>query len=142
TRRVALGFLVHLVADLHQPLHVGYEEDRGGNDIRVRWEGGDSNLHRVWDSQLLDASGLSWPALARRLAQRSQALDARERGAIAEAAPEDWLTEGLRLRREVYDPASDRGNLGTAYVRRFGPVAEEQLMKAGLRLAAVLNELF
>ena len=56
-RRVALRFVVDLVGDLHQPLHVGENHDKGGNDLQVRWFDRGSNLHRVWDSGIIDHPG-------------------------------------------------------------------------------------
>ncbi|NND53142.1 MAG: S1/P1 nuclease, partial [Flavobacteriaceae bacterium] len=60
-----LKLLIHLVGDLHQPLHIGLEEDRGGNDFKVQWFGADSNLHRVWDSEMIDKYDMSYIELAR-----------------------------------------------------------------------------
>ena len=59
-RALALRFIIHIIADLHQPLHVGNGTDRGGNDTRVTYFGQSTNLHRVWDSQLVDSEQLSY----------------------------------------------------------------------------------
>ena len=118
----ALRFLIHLVGDLHQPLHVGYEEDRGGNAIALRWFGRPTNLHRVWDSQLLAQAGRGDRAWLARL----NALD---------------LSLPEARRREIY--AVERGtDLGQAYVDTWSPLLERQLLVAGLRLAALLERLF
>jgi hypothetical protein len=61
--------LIHMVGDLHQPLHVGRPGDRGGNDVKVKWAGGDSNLHRVWDSDMIDDTKLSYTEFAQSLAK-------------------------------------------------------------------------
>src|SRR6476646_3240040 len=63
-QQLALRFIVHLVGDLHQPLHVGKCCDRGGNDVKVKWFGKDTNLHAVWDSMLVDDEQLSFTELA------------------------------------------------------------------------------
>ena len=57
---IALKFLVHLIGDLHQPLHVGNGKDRGGNDIKVKWFGEATNLHNVWDEKLINLQELSY----------------------------------------------------------------------------------
>ena len=58
-----LKYLVHLVGDLHQPLHVGGGDDAGGNKVYVKWFGESSNLHRVWDSEMIDSKSLSFTEL-------------------------------------------------------------------------------
>ena len=58
-----LKFLVHLIGDLHQPLHVGRGEDKGGNDIKLEWHRKKSNLHRVWDSQMIEFYNMSYSEL-------------------------------------------------------------------------------
>ena len=62
--------LVHLVGDLYQPLHVGTGTDRGGNDVRILWMGNSSNLHRVWDSNMIDSKQLSYTEWAQYLNRR------------------------------------------------------------------------
>ena len=66
-KQLALRFVVHLVGDLHQPLHVGKCCDKGGNDVKVSWFGKPTNLHAVWDSQLVDDEQLSFTELAAKL---------------------------------------------------------------------------
>ena len=138
----ALRFLVHLAGDLHQPLHVGYAEDQGGNQVRLRWFGESSNLHRVWDSQLLDTLGLGERALVRRLTARAADLPAAELDTLLSPEPAAWLDEGLTLRDRVYTREVRDGVLGERYAEAFAPLLEEQLLKSGLRLAALLNALF
>ena len=70
-----LRFLVHLVGDIHQPLHVGRAEDRGGNDIKVKWFGNDTNLHRVWDTHIIDDFQMSYTELANHLQNNFNAAD-------------------------------------------------------------------
>ena len=59
-KQLALRFIIHIIGDLHQPLHAGNGTDRGGNDVKVRFFGEDSNLHRVWDTNLVDHQKLSF----------------------------------------------------------------------------------
>lgn len=140
-RATALKLLVHFIADIHQPMHVGRADDRGGNLVQVRWFGNPTNLHTVWDSHLLDHQGLSYTEYVAFLDYAS-ATD------IAEWQRSDhvvWATESMALRTSVYDlPAAAAGqvpNLSWDYADRMVPIMERRLLQAGIRLAAVLNRL-
>ena len=139
---MALRFLVHLVGDLHQPLHAGHEDDRGGNDIKVRWFGEDSNLHRVWDSQLLQQRDLDYLELTTEYQERFEALSPAERRIILEPRPSSWLAEAIDLRTSAYDLSGESNNLGETYVEDNLPLIEEQLLRGGIRLALLLNRIF
>lgn len=136
-RREALKFVVHFVADVHQPLHAGYRDDKGGNDYQVRYGGQGTNLHAVWDSLLLDSRGLRWRAYA-------AALD--DDGPVSlpppspplDDPPAQWAQESCRIVRD--DGVYPRGHaIGAAYVAAERPLAERRLREAGVRLAALLN---
>lgn len=142
----ALHNLVHFVGDLHQPLHCGDNHDRGGNDVAVEFLDQPSNLHRVWDSGIvnwmLHSQPDQWEFLARRLGRISGARQAAwSRGSAAE-----WAMESHDIAREVVyrfqPPPSGPVVLGRAYVQRSAPVVRGQLAKAGIRLAYVLNRAF
>lgn len=139
--RLALRFLIHLVGDLHQPLHAGHEEDRGGNGIPLRWFGRDSNLHRVWDSQLLSRVHRSDRAWIARLEELADAMPAAQRERLARAAPDVWLEEALDLRRGIYAVRAGAA-LDQAYVDTWTPALEQRLLAAALRLATLLEGLF
>ena len=64
-KALALEYILHIVGDVHQPLHAGNGDDRGGNDVKVRWFGDETNLHSVWDSKLIDSRNLSYTEYAR-----------------------------------------------------------------------------
>ena len=133
----ALRFLIHLIGDLHQPLHVGRGDDKGGNDFQVQWMKKGSNLHRVWDSGLIELQELSYTELAAGLRTPSKV----ELRAWAQGTTAQWAEEALLLRPRVY--SVERGaELGYAYSYANWPLVREQLLKAGIRLAAVLNEVF
>jgi hypothetical protein len=139
-RREALRILIHLVGDLHQPLHVSHRADRGGNDVGVDWFGQRSNLHWVWDTGLLRDRG-RWQQLADRLeGSLRDARLAREAASWRRGDVVDWTHESYRLTLEVVYPSAAAGSkLGRSYVERYAPVAERQLLVAGVRLAAVLD---
>ncbi len=136
-KRSALRMLVHLVGDIHQPLHVGRGDDKGGNDFQVRWFKNGSNLHRVWDSGMIDERKLSYTELAHSIdhATRNQ-VSAWQRHTTVE-----WTAEAVLLRPQLY-PAEKGADIGYEYMYANWPTVEQQLLKAGIRLAGVLNELF
>jgi hypothetical protein len=141
-KQLALRFIVHLVADLHQPLHAGKCCDKGGNDVKVKWFGKDTNLHAVWDSALIDEEQLSFTELAAKLERH---ISDRDLIAWWDINPRDWVTESAQLRDTVYPPPAKRkkpAELSYAYVYQFTPLMERRLKQAGVRLAAYLNAIY
>lgn len=137
-RQLALRFIVHIVGDLHQPLHAGNGKHKGGNDVRVTFQGRATNLHSVWDSGLVDDEQLSYTEMATWLGARITAADAK---AWMTADPKVWIAESAALRDQVYPPAGDTA-LGYDYVFRHQRQMEDRLTRGGVRLAAYLNQLF
>lgn len=132
-----LKYLVHLVGDLHQPLHVGGKDDQGGNRVRVQWFGESSNLHRVWDSDMIEGKQLSFTELASFLGPVNQAqIKAWQSGSIR-----DWAQGMMVYRPQVYNIPED-GKLGYVYsYENFGTV-QALLLQAGIRLAGLLNQIY
>ncbi len=141
----ALKFLIHLIADLHQPLHVGDNGDRGGNLLQVRFFGEGSNLHRIWDYQIMERHteneqvwmwDLTFVAKPRLAAEWSK------------GTPADWATESLGEAKAAYrmPGSSSLMRSGTqvnpGYCAAALPVIQRQLAKAGIRLAWTLNQIF
>ena len=141
-RREALLFLIHMVGDMHQPLHCADHHDKGGNELTVIFEGERMNLHRLWDSGLLDRMAPEDQLLA----ALELAITPRERAEWSRGSVEAWAEESFEAARQVaYDDlpqAALRGapRLGAAYERTAEPVVELQIEKAASRLAAILNE--
>ncbi len=148
----ALKFLVHFVADLHQPLHVGFLEDRGANDVPVLYRGEVISLHRYWDNEIFDG-----PRQRFNSREYAAVLLARfgdhERAAWAEQSnPRDWVIEARRLIFNGLYPRSredattaDHGPIPViddSYAEVWLPVAERQIARTGARLAWTLNQLF
>lgn len=132
-RAEALKWLAHLVGDLHQPLHTGFAEDRGGNDVKVQWFGEGSNLHSVWDSGMIDRENLSFTELAAFLDPPTA-----EKVRVWQAStPQDWAKESREYFEMVYDIGD--GDLGYRYKYRAMPVVRHRLLQGGVRLAGVLN---
>ncbi|CAM1344075.1 S1/P1 nuclease [Tenacibaculum amylolyticum] len=137
-KRFYLKMLVHLIGDLHQPLHIGRKEDKGGNTIQVQWHGRGSNLHRVWDGDMLN----EWDMSYMELANNAKDLTKEEKKAIQKGNVLDWVKETHNLAKEVYGSVKSGDKLRYRYSYKYFPVVREQLQKGGLRLAKVLNEIF
>lgn len=133
-----LKMLIHLIGDLHQPLHVGREEDRGGNDILVQWHFTDTNLHKVWDSQLLDTYKMSYTERA----DNADYLTKHQVRQYQQGSVVDWVQETQNLAKTVHASVEPGDNLSYDYSYKYMPVARKQLQVAGIRLAKVLNDLF
>jgi hypothetical protein len=135
-RQIALRFLIHLVGDMHQPLHVGHAADLGGNRITVYWFDRKTNLHSLWDTWLLDQQQYSYTEYARLLDIASvEQVKAWSSGSI-----EDWLYESHLLAEEIYASAKMEDKLGYRYNFLYLKMMEEQLLKGGIRLAVLLNQ--
>lgn len=133
-----LKMLVHLVGDLHQPMHASRAEDKGGNGIQLQWFGEGTNLHRVWDKNLILSYGMTYTELADELKQVSK----KERKKIQEGTIYDWVQESHELCAEIYNSAEVGEKLGYQYGYKYNDVLFQQLQRGGLRLAKVLNDLF
>jgi hypothetical protein len=144
-RQEALRFLVHLLEDLHQPLHVGGRGDRGGNDLQVRFFEQGTNLHRLWDEGLIERHSTDEEAWVRELEATATPDQSRRWCATT---IEDDATESLRAARDAYlRPGgsaflSPGDRLGQAYFDAELPVVRRRLAQAGVRLACILNALF
>ncbi|MDX9751307.1 MAG: S1/P1 nuclease [Flavobacteriales bacterium] len=134
TREFALRCLVHLVGDLHQPLHVGNGLDKGGNDLQVRWNKRGTNLHHVWDQELIKAKQPDEALLVRELVD----VPKRMRRQWQRGTPADWAHECMALRPAIYTMRPG-DTLEQEYADAQWPVVAAQLQKAGLRLAWLLN---
>lgn len=133
-----LKMLVHFMGDLHQPFHVGRGEDKGGNDIQVRWFNEGSNIHRVWDSDMIDSYQMSYTELA----ENSDNLTAQKLREITSGDFETWMYESRSLAEKAYNSVEIGEKLSYRYMYDWFPVVREQLHKGGIRLAHVLNEIY
>lgn len=136
-KRNAVRMLTHLVGDMHQPLHVGNGEDRGGNNVKLKWFYDDSNLHRVWDSEIIDSKQLSYTELAQMIDHYKEA----EQDTVPSTDMNVWINEAMMLRTQVYN-IGDKNYLSYEYMYQNWDTVKNQLYKAGVRLAQVLNEIY
>lgn len=137
-RREALAYLVHFVADIHQPLHLGNRDDRGGNEIMVRVHGEPTNLHALWDYGLIPAKETNLAQYARRL---SCTVTSGDRFSLARLPVDAWTNESRALALQYAYPvefSKDR-ELTPRYIRSGRKIVERQLCRAGIRLAVLLN---
>ncbi|WP_390915100.1 S1/P1 nuclease [Pseudosulfitobacter sp. SM2401] len=138
----ALALLVHLVGDVHQPLHVGKAKDRGGNTITVDWFGAPLKLHEVWDEAMIDGEKLSYTEYAAFLEQRFGKTDIAGFG----EGPVTWAEESVSYRADIYrfgtDSADNVPRLGYEYVARQDELLKQRLYQGGKRLADILNKVF
>jgi len=136
-KKFFIKMLVHLVGDLHQPLHVGNGEDKGGNDIKLKWFYEDSNLHRVWDSEMIDYYKMSYSELS----ENREVLTKDKIAEIEKGTLLDWTYESKTLATKVYASAEAAENLKYKYMYYNFPLVRSQLQKGGIRLAFILEQI-
>jgi len=137
-RAESLKFLIHFVVDVHQPLHVGRADDRGGNSVDVSYGRFDGNLHRFWDTEAILLSGLSdseYAASIGRAVRRFARVD-------AGSTTQMWAQESLELRSAVYGFDRASGELDDHYLDAARQISRERLTFAAARLANTLNGIF
>lgn len=137
----ALAFYVHFIGDIHQPLHVGYGHDQGGNSVKLTWFGKDSNLHSVWDSKLLAHQQLNANEYTRLLSH----ITPEQKHNWTGKSYYQWADESKDLRANVYQlevNSAAEYELGADYETANLPLIELRLQQAGIRLAEKLNQIF
>ena len=136
----ALKFVVHFVGDLHQPMHVSREEDKGGNTIQLNYDGNGTNLHALWDSKLIEHQGLTYEQMA-------SAYDHATAAQIKEWQSDplmQWLWESYQASTKLYaevDAMKTRA-IDDSYYQAHIAIIQDRIEKAGIRLAGVLNGIF
>ncbi len=138
-RAEALTYVVHIVGDVHQPMHAGHVGDKGGNDIKMTYRGKDTNLHSLWDSGLLDYQGLSYTELGQ---QDSAVPTPLLKTWQATTDPAEWFFESYTIAGQLYTEAALNPNPDFRYYPAHADILKQRLQQAGIRLAAVLNEAF
>ena len=137
-----LKLLVHFVGDLHQPLHIGRYEDRGANRIYVKWFGRNSNLHRVWDSEMINSHNMSYSELALNLPNPDFLILTEKAKDFERNDILNWVDEIHEYTNKIYRDVSIDGKLGYEYqYKNFGTV-KDLLLIGGIRLSKILNYLF
>ncbi len=131
-----LLLLFHLIGDLHQPLHVGYGSDRGGNSVEINSPVVSGNLHSVWDSQIIDNKGINLDSCLALF----PSLDSNQINEIQKINVMGWMRQSRTLLDTAY--SFQNNYLSAQYVDNNVRVIERQLLLGGLRLASVLKIVF
>ncbi len=131
-----LKVLFHLMGDLHNPLHVGYGTDRGGNDVKVVFNEKSYSLHRIWDTEIIETN----PNTRNDLKEKLNSTKKRKIKRLARGNPQVWFLDSRAALPTVYSFQSD--SLNTAYFESGYPVAQNLLFLSGVRLGVTLNDIF
>ncbi|HUP10738.1 MAG TPA: S1/P1 nuclease [Niastella sp.] len=134
---LALRFLVHLIGDLHQPLHVGREADYGGNRIRIKWFNDSTNLHSLWDTYMVNMEQLSYTEYAAYLSDAANFQQLKWESTDVKSA----FKRAYFLSRKVYNYPYD-GKNAYGYYYNFSPGLKELLTRGGCLLANILNKIY
>ena len=135
--------IIHMVGDLHCPMHAGRRTDRGGNSVKIKFFNQKANLHSLWDSRMID-SARKWSYSE--WVNHLNRLDKKTKKAIVQGTYEDWFNKTVENAAEIYDyverTSGKDQNFSYQYVYDFAPMLEESLLLGGYRLAHVLNTIF
>lgn len=137
---VRLRMLIHLVGDIHCPMHAGHLSDRGGNGVMVKFFNKDTKLHSLWDTALVEAahkwSYTEWEQ------QLNRYCAAERKAELSKGTATDWLNESHAIATEIYKATPEKSKVSYDYIAYYAPVIEKRLLSGGLRLARILNELY
>ena len=138
-KQMYLRLLIHIAGDIHQPFHVSATGDKGGNDIRVYWFGQSSNIHRVWDEQMIEGQELSYTEYTKAI----NFTTAKQRNLWQGLPISNWFYETYSISEKLHDELQKPDQrLSYQYNFRHLKTLNEQLLKGGVRLAALLNQIF
>ncbi|OKS86575.1 S1/P1 nuclease [Mucilaginibacter polytrichastri] len=134
----ALKFIVHLIGDLHQPMHVSHAEDKGGNDIKIIYNGhNNENLHSLWDEGIINRQGFSYKKMATEYDNATQAeIQKWQKDTLMV-----WLWESYQISSILYEETAKDPNFTAQYYQDYLPIVEKRIEKGGIRLAGVLNNI-
>ena len=128
--------IFHLTGDLHQPLHVGYGDDKGGNSVNVKYKKQSTNLHRVWDSEIIESENISLADCLKHL----RTFDKEEIASLSAINVEAWMRQPHSQLSGVYNFKDEE--IDDTYITRNKKVIEEDILIAGIRLSAILKNVF
>lgn len=135
---LALRMLIHIVEDVHQPMHTGHLADKGGNDIKLTWFNNPTNLHSIWDSQLIDFQQLSYTEYVNWINHPTTTQVKQWQ----KAPVSEWLLESNHLAAKIYAGVKDEKVNVYRYNFEYIGILNDQLVKGGVRLAGLLNQIF
>lgn len=136
---LALKILIHIVGDMHQPMHLGHASDLGGNRVKMKFFDRNTNLHSIWDSSLVE-SGHKWSYTEWQ--QQIDTTDPEKIAAITKGSVDDWARETYNIATQCYVYFRPGNKVMYNDIARWTPVIEQQFLRGGLRLAHILNSIY
>ncbi|HYK77496.1 MAG TPA: S1/P1 nuclease [Daejeonella sp.] len=136
-KQMYLRLMIHLVGDLHQPMHMGRKEDSGGNGIKIFWFNQPTNLHRLWDEQLIESQQLSYTEYTKSINFATQAQIKKWQSDNLSV----WAFESYEISRQLYTVKPEE-KLSYRYIFDHIATVNDRLLKGGVRLAGLLNQIF
>jgi len=133
-----LRLLIHIAGDIHQPMHTGRYEDLGGNKIKVLWFNNPYNLHQIWDERLIDFQQLSYTEYADAI---NHSTKVQRKQWQAEPVSE-WVWQSYQYAEKIYADIKPDEKLNYQYNFKYVDILNQQLLKGGVHLAGLLNEIF
>lgn len=137
-QQLYLKLLIHIVGDMHQPMHFGREADYGGNKIKIMWFSEQANLHSVWDEKLIDFQQLSYTEYTKAI----NYVTAPEKSTWQKQPISQWIYDSYAISRKIYQDVKPDQKLSYKYNFDYLPILNQQLLKGGIHLAALLNQIF
>ncbi len=134
SRADALKYVLHLIGDLHQPFHC---TDKHGNNVRITFNNLSTNLHKLWDDDMIATAKMSVDSYARMIENDGKAAQTTYN--VARGTVVDWALESNSIARGA---SPGNGVLGDKYYQNNKEILDRQLYRAGVRLAAILNDIF
>lgn len=146
-KEYAVRFLIHFIADIHQPLHTGPIDDNGGNKTSVNWNGFPISLHQVWDSQIIALGHKNFFDSGSRTEQiqkyANYLISINKNNLFLKdqnkTSYQDWIAESMVPRVEAYTHKDDGAS---SYTQRFLPIVDDRVYLAGVRIAFIFNKIF
>ncbi|MEJ5995823.1 S1/P1 nuclease [Pedobacter sp. Du54] len=136
----ALKFMMHFVGDLHQPMHISREEDKGGSTIQVNYNGKGTNLHSLWDTRMLEKEGLSAALLAIKFDTISETdIKQWQKDPVMV-----WMWESYQISTVLYAEIAQMNNktIDDTYYQKHMPIVQKRMQQAAIRLAGILNKIY
>jgi hypothetical protein len=133
-----LRFIIHLCGDRFCPMHTARMDDKGGNMVKMKWFGENTNLHTVWDTHLIESQGYSYSEYARKLERQY----AHEKRVIEQMTESELLLQNYHLTEAIYAYQAVWDGNTYHYIYRWRQPMEYQLYVAGIRLAKLLNSIY
>ncbi len=134
-----MKILIHVVGDLHQPMHLGHATDLGGNTVKIKYFERNTNLHSIWDNALVDGahkwSYTEWQQQLDRLSPEDEKV-------VVAGSIDDWAKETVAIADAIYNAIPEGTKVSYNQIAAAAPIIEQQLLYGGLRLAHILNTIF